>query len=74
MVIVLVVVSAISLDMVRIGNENKRALDTATSSLTILRCAVSKEVRSTSDGKPTTRDQAVTAFDACVKHGGPTGP
>ena len=43
-------------------------------SLTILRCAVAKEVRTQPNGKPTTPEQASVAFDACVKRGGPTGP
>lgn len=62
--VVLVVVSLSGAKLLSLAQDNK-------ASLNILRCAISKEVRTNEDGTPTTHDQAQVRFDACLKRGGP---
>lgn len=65
MITTLMVVTVSGAYLIGLANNNKE-------SLTILRCAVSKEVRNKPNGDNTTDAEARTAFDRCVRRGGPS--
>ncbi len=67
----LVVNLAIGGYLVTIARSNKVALNTASQSLVILRCAVDKSTSVDASGKPRTAAEQRVAFDHCVAVGGP---